>query len=383
MLDTMQQTQKLDSLGVLAGGIAHDFNNLLSGIFGYIDLARMSRSLDQTASDYLESAMRVLTRAKSLTQQLLTFAKGGAPARKSGSLEKIVKECSLFALSGSSVTCRFTTEPDLFSCEFDENQICQVIDNIVLNGQQAMPMGGTIDVTLSNCHIEAGKHKILHEGEYIRITIKDSGIGIPKEIISRIFDPFFTTKEKGHGLGLATAYSIIRKHDGSIDVESETGKGSLFQIFLPASNKVSEDRGEDAGEYLRGSGKILLMDDEEFIRETVSAMLRTLGYEPICAKDGKETLALIAQSRETGENRLAAIILDLTIPGGIGGREVVTRIREKDKDIPVIVASGYSEDPVMAQPGNYGFSGSIAKPFTVKEISRLLKKLIKNEAQEQ
>jgi two-component system cell cycle sensor histidine kinase/response regulator CckA len=231
MLDTLQQTQKLDSLGVLAGGIAHDFNNLLGGIFGYIDLARMNRNLDTTVLEYLDNAMSVLSRAKNLTQQLLTFSKGGAPVRKSGSVGKVVKTCSLFALSGSNVTCRFVIDEDLPSCEFDENQLCQVIDNIVLNAQQSMPMGGSIEVTVRSLRMRTGQHLILHEGEYVKIAVQDKGIGIPKEIMPRIFDPFFTTKSKGHGLGLATSYSIMRKHDGCIDVESEPGQGSTFTIY--------------------------------------------------------------------------------------------------------------------------------------------------------
>jgi PAS domain S-box-containing protein len=378
MQDTLQQTQKLDALGILAGGIAHDFNNLLGGIFGFIDLALLSRSIDKITTEYLDNAMRALGRARSLTRQLLTFSKGGAPMRKSGSLERVVKESALFALSGSNMTCRFTFDAGLRACEFDENQISQVIDNLVLNAQQATPMGGAIDVSVKNVRESAGGPHALAEGDYIMITVKDYGIGIPLDIMPRIFDPFFTTKQRGHGLGLATAYSIVRKHEGSIEAESVQGKGATFRIFLPASPQTPASVPREPQGTYTGSGRILIMDDEDFIRDTVSAMLRSLGHEPVCVKNSEEAIAVLAQEKATGL-AFVLIILDLTIPGGIGGKDVLARIRAIDETVPVVVASGYSEDQVMATPKDFGFTGSISKPFTVKEINALLSSLFKKE----
>jgi two-component system, cell cycle sensor histidine kinase and response regulator CckA len=378
MLETLQRSQKLDSLGILAGGIAHDFNNLLGGIFGFIDLARSDRNLNKKTSDYLDNSMRVLSRAKGLTQQLLTFSKGGEPIRKTGPVEKVVKEVSQFVLSGSNVACHFSVGPGLWNSEYDENQIGQVIDNIVINALQAMPLGGTIEVNMENCRVGQGKHHILQAGDYVRISIEDTGIGIPREIISRIFDPFFSTKQKGHGLGLATAYSIMRKHNGCIDVESEPGKGSIFHVYLPASFANAALCEPDSDRAIVAGGRILVIDDEEFIRETVSAMLDAKGYEPVCFKNGKEALAFIEKERSSG-GTFEAIICDLTIPGCLGGKEIVSIIRQSDAKTPIIVSSGYSEDPVMADPKAFGFSASIAKPFTLRELHSLLGSLMEKQ----
>lgn len=376
MVETMQRAQKLDSLGILAGGLAHDFNNLLGGIFGYIDLVLTDKDLSPKSSQYLQGATKALSRAKSLTQQLLTFAKGGVPVRKSGSLARTARESSLFALSGSAVSCKFSAQENLWNCEFDENQISQVIDNIVRNAQQSMPMGGTIDVSVSNCLIENDDHAVLKRGKHLRICIRDYGIGMPREIISKIFDPFFTTKHTGRGLGLSTSYSIIHKHDGCIEVESEPGKGTLFSIYLPATESKQEES-EKTGYIMpaKGSGKVLIMDDEEFMRTTYAAMLERLGYEATCVTGGSEALAAFADSRETGKE-FAAIILDLTIPGGIGGKEVAAQIRKIDQMVPVIVASGYCDDPVMAKPADFGFTRSLAKPFSLNELSQTMHELL-------
>lgn len=378
MIDTIQQTQKLDSLGILAGGIAHDFNNLLGGIFGYIDLALTAATINPEIAENLESAMGVITRAKGLTQQLLTFAKGGSPIRKVGQIAKTVKDASLFALSGSSIKCRFEAATGLFDCEYDENQIAQTVDNIVLNAQQSMPMGGTIDITVQNWIIEKGAHELLAPGKYILISVQDYGVGIPKEIQARIFDPFFTTKQKGHGLGLSTAHSIIRKHDGLIDVRSEPAKGSCFTIYLPAIDHISfsPEKASSSADF-SGSGNILIMDDEDFIRDTVATMLKRLGYTPVCVKDGTEALEVFTEARNSN-NPFTAIILDLTIPGNLGGKEVISKIREFDTTTPAIVMSGYSDDTVLGHPRKSGFNDSLAKPFTGREIGRILKELLKS-----
>ena len=369
-LETMQRAAKLDSLGVLAGGIAHDFNNLLTGIFGYVELAR-SESKEAGTIEYLEATRATMSRAKALTLQLLTFAKGGAPAQKPTSLVPFLKETVQFALSGGSVACRFSIAEDLWPCNIDKHQIAQVIDNIVINAQQAMPNGGFIVVAARKVLAEAGEYPGLASGRYVRVSIKDQGIGIPKDVLPRIFDPFYTTKTRGHGLGLATCYSIVRRHGGYIDVESEPGRGSEFHLYLPASEEVVA---ADAAAIVKheGSGRVIVADDETVVRETVRKMVESLGYSVLCARDGREAIDLYVAETKAGR-RVGAMILDLTIRGGMGGKEAVAEMRRLDRELPVFVASGYADDPVMRNPAEYGFSGSLGKPFTIVELSEMLK----------
>jgi PAS domain S-box-containing protein len=362
--------QKLDSLGVLAGGIAHDFNNLLAGIFGYIDLAR-SVSKDAETTEYLEATMGTLKRAKALSLQLLTFAKGGAPTQKAVSLAPLVHEAAQFALSGSNIACTYALPDDLWLCSIDRNQISQVIDNIVINAQQAMPNGGAIDITARNLTLAAGDHPLLAAGNYVGVSIKDCGIGIPKDVLPRVFDPFYTTKTRGHGLGLATSYSIIKRHGGSIEVESEPGKGSVFHVYLPASGSARAEE-ETAQAPHHGSGTVIVVDDEAVVRDTLRHMLGALGYRVICEEDGR---AVVERCRRTGpsEPRPVAIILDLTIPGGMGGVEAAAELRKWDPSVPLFVASGYADNSAMTDPRRHGFAGSISKPFTIAELSDLLR----------
>ena len=377
ILEAMHKAQKLDSLGILAGGIAHDFNNLLGGIFGYIDLALLDSKLPVKVREYLGDSMKVLSRAKNLTQQLLTFSKGGTPILKVGALDRAVRDAALFALSGSSVSCRFNFKENLWSCEYDENQLAQAIENVVINAQQSMPSGGVIDLYIENVVIGPETNGLISPGRYLKIAVRDYGIGMPKELIAKIFDPFFTTKQRGHGLGLSTVYSIVHKHDGFVDVDSEPGKGTTFFIYLPASKRSAEVECPLAGELLQGSGRILVMDDEEFIRNTLSTMLARLGYQAFCVNDGAAVLAEI-DAAAAREEKYDLIILDLTVAGGMGGKEAIVQIRAQDSAIPVIVASGYSDDPVLANPLHYGFSMSIAKPFTLRDLGAALNGLLKN-----
>ena len=368
--DAIQRAARLDSLGVLAGGIAHDFNNLLTGLFGYVELAR-SVSKDARAIEYLEATLATMNRARALTLQLLTFAKGGAPAQRITSLVPFIQEAVQFALSGANVSCHFSLPDDVWPCNIDKNQISQVIDNIVINAQQAMPNGGFIEISASNVFTEERQHPSLARGHYVRVSIADRGIGIPKDVIPRIFDPFYTTKTKGHGLGLATCYSIVSCHGGCIDVESEPGKGSAFHVYLPASPEAVV-AGPATIIMQKGSGRVIVVDDEEAIRTTVRRMVEALGYTVVCRKEGKEAIDLYVEEAKAGR-RFAAMILDLTIRGGMGGKETVAEIRKLDKDLPVFVASGYANDPVMRNPRQYGFTGSIGKPFTIAELSDMLK----------
>ena len=373
MEEVIQRTAKLDSLGILAGGIAHDFNNLLTGIYGYMDLAR-SASKDAQMTEYLEAMFATMKRAKALTLQLLTFSKGGFPIQKVTPLIPFIQETAQFALSGSNSSCRFLVDENLPPCNIDKNQIAQVIDNIVINAQQAMPGGGTVEITAQNLSFGENEHPSLDRGNYVKISIKDSGIGIPKESMPRIFDPFYTTKIKGHGLGLATCYSIVKRHGGCIDVESESGKGSTFHVYLPASMENIVVHTHAAVKHT-GKGVIVVADDEEVVREAFRQMLESLGYTVVCKNDGKEAIEFYIN--ETAENRrCAAMIFDLTIPGGMGGMDAVTEIRKMNKKLPVFVASGYADNFVMKSPVEYGFTASISKPFTIAELSEMLEKKV-------
>ncbi len=373
LIEQNRQLHKLESLGVLAGGIAHDFNNLMGGVFGYMEMAR-EISRDEKVTQYLSKAINTIHRAQGLTGQLLTFAKGGAPVQKIGSLFPFIEETTRFVLSGSSIACRFDVADNLSQCNFDENQIGQVIDNIVINAQQGMPLGGTIEVAAKNLTVGTN-HLVLQKGDYVKISIKDTGIGIPKEILPNIFDPFFTTKAKGHGLGLATCYSIIKRHSGTIDVESEPGKGTTFNIYLPAATEPVETKKQKALGKHTGSGRILVVDDEVVMRESIGDMLEMFGYEVILKEEGRSAIDYF--EAETKDNHpLAAILLDLTIPGGMGGRDSILEIRVLNAAVPVFALSGYAEDPVMASPGNYGFTDSLCKPFKIADLAAKLNKYL-------
>jgi signal transduction histidine kinase/CheY-like chemotaxis protein len=375
LLETAQRADKLDSLGVLAGGIAHDFNNLLSGLFGYIDLARMNLTQDPETREYLDKAFGVFSRAKDLTQQLLTFSKGGVPVKKTGLLGPRIKESATFALSGSKVGCDFNIAQDLFPCDFDENQMGQVIDNIVINAQQAMPTGGKITISACNIAVKDGEHPELKSGRYVKISIADTGTGIQPKLLKRIFDPFFTTKQKGNGLGLATCYSIMQKHEGCIEVESELDKGSTFFLFLPASNLDTIPMGVQKASHHKGSGTIVIMDDHDFIRDLAGQMLKAMGYTVLHAKGGQETLRIFSDALEA-KTPISCAILDLTIPGGMGGKEAIMELRKNYPDLPIFASSGYSDDPVLATPHDYGFTDSIKKPYLKDELAKLLEKYL-------
>ena len=370
MLKKTQNMDRLESLGLLAGGIAHDFNNLMGGVFGYIDMAR-EETRESKVTSYLSKAMNTIERARALTGQLLTFAKGGAPIQKIGHLFPFVEETAKFALSGANVSCNFDVPQDLWACNFDKNQIGQVIDNLVINAQQAMPVGGTIELSARNVSLSEKEHAILENGNYVKISIKDTGIGIIKELLAKIFDPFFTTKSKGHGLGLATCHSIINRHGGCIDVESEPGKGSTFMVYLPASTESTSAAVGHTAKTHKGIGLFLVLDDEEVMRDIIGDMLETLGYTVVCKENGKDAIDFFIA--ETDANRkFAGMIFDLTIPGGMGGKEAIAEIRKFNKDIPAFVASGYADDPVMLDPAAYGFNGALVKPFMMAQLAEML-----------
>ncbi|NUM40877.1 MAG: PAS domain S-box protein [Leptospiraceae bacterium] len=376
MQTTIQRSAKLDSLGVLAGGIAHDFNNLLSGIYGNIDLA-LENSNDKRNIAYLNKAIGTIDRAKGLTSQLLTFAKGGSPAREITQIVPFLKKTILFALSGSNVSCLFQIEEGLWNCNIEKHQIAQVFDNIVINAKQAMPFGGKIEVIAENIKIAEKKGNLEIElGEYVKISIKDYGHGMSKKTLSKIFDPYYTTKEGGHGLGLATCYSIINKHEGSIDVESEVGVGSIFHIYLPAEKSIKSEKKLQDDESKPDAGVILILEDEDTLGEIMTYMIGSLGYTVICKKDGQEIIDYF-QNDLNRDRKIKGMILDITIPGGMGGKEVIPVIRKLDQIIPVFIISGYTEDMVMTNPWGYGFTASISKPFTKRELSDILSKYVR------
>lgn len=375
MEEELLRTEKLESVGILAGGIAHDFNNLLTAIMGNITLAKMNLYSPDEAYQQLEEAEKASLRAKDLTKQLLTFSKGGKPIKKTTSIVELTKESASFALRGSNVRCEFSIPDDLWPVNVDEGQVSQVINNLIINADQSMPEGGTIKIKSENVTVTESDVLPLKEGGYVKISIKDHGIGIPKEYLPKIFDPYFTTKHKGSGLGLATAYSVIKKHDGHITAESETGIGTTFLIYLPASKENVLTKKVKDEKPLTGKGKILVMDDEEVVREVAGLMLRTIGYEVEFASDGVEAIELYKRAMESGEPFEAAI-MDLTVPGGMGGKEAIKNLLELDPNVKAIVSSGYSTDPIMSEFEQYGFKGIMAKPYQIEELSRMVSEII-------
>ena len=376
----LYHAQKMESVGILAGGIAHDFNNLLTVILGNILLAKKDVDPEDRVFNVLLEAEDASLRAKDLTQELLTFSKGGEPIKRTISISKLIKDTVNFTIRGTNVTCKFEIPDNLYNIDGDDVQITQVISNIIINADQAMLKGGTIRVRCENVTISSeNENTTLPENKnFIRISIEDHGTGMPKEQISLIFDPFFTTKEKGSGLGLATAYSIIKKHGGQITVESEVGTGSTFYIYLPAAQKkVSPKADMDVIEKpSEGSGeRILVMDDDENIRFLLSEILTSYGYMTESACDGAQAIELYKKAYESS-NQFDLVILDLTIPAGIGGKETIKELIKIDPDVKGIVSSGYSNDAIMANYRQYGFSGVISKPYRPDDLVRIVQDVL-------
>lgn len=368
----MQKSQKLESIGILAGGIAHDFNNLLTIILGNTQLSQMMIKMGRDVGKYLQKIEDGVEQATSLTQQLLTFSKGGKPVKKIGSIADLIKETANLAICGLNERCVLNITDDLWTVEVDKGQITQVLNNLIINADQAMPDGGEIYVSAENVDSDSiDSHYSLPKGKYIKISIQDQGIGIPSGQLVKIFDPYFTTKQKGSGLGLSVAYSIIEKHDGLITVNSELGVGTTFEIYLPAVESKVMDIPKKQASYLNGTGKIMVMDDEEFVREFVSDLLKGEGYQVECVKDGTEAINLYKNAADSGKP-FNVLIMDLTIPGGMGGRDAIRRIKEMDPKAKGIVSSGYSNDPIMSSYKEYGFSGVLTKPYRYDDLMKTL-----------
>jgi PAS domain S-box-containing protein len=368
--------EKLQSLGVLAGGIAHDFNNFLTGIIGNLSLAKLDMPLGHPVDRALGEMKKAALRAKDLTQQLLTFSKGGAPVKRLTRIDDLVRESAQFALRGSNVRCEFLIDDDLRPAAIDGGQIAQVVHNLMINADQAMPDGGVVAIRGQNIALAHANSYALDPGDYVQLTLRDQGTGIPKAYLKKVFDPYFTTKQKGSGLGLAVAYSIIARHDGQLTVDSTLGEGTTFTLLLPASQRAQTANRQAPEGLMTGSGCILVMDDEDFIRELVARMLPQMGYEVALAKDGQQALALYREAIEAGRP-FDAVILDLTIPGGMGGKETLRQLADVDPHVRAIVSSGYSNDPVMANHTNHGFRAAVKKPYLVQEMSRVLHNVIK------
>ncbi len=370
------KTQKLEAIGTLAGGIAHDFNNLLQGVFGYISMAKMSLDSGTKSLPMLEQAEKALHMSVNLTTQLLTFSKGGKPVKKRISLQPVIENSAKFALSGSRSDYRLKLDSDLWYVDADEGQIGQVIQNIVLNADQAMPMGGTILITAKNIR-ESQKRvpQLPGKRNYVEISITDSGSGISEEYLEKIFDPYFTTRAKGSGLGLATCYSIIKNHGGTINVLSKVGSGTTFYVYLPAIKSEKEETRAPELSSFSHKGKILVMDDDELIRNIVGDMIKALDHEVELAEHGEAAIGKYKAAMESG-SPFDIVILDLTIRGGMGGRETIERLIAINPGIKAIVSSGYSDDAVVSDFNNYGFSARLTKPYKFEELRYALNNLL-------
>ncbi len=365
--------RKLESVGILAGGIAHDFNNLLSAILGNIELASSGVAKESKVWSLLADAQKATERATKLTYQLLTFSKGGEPIKEKTSLPDLISESANFVLHGSLVSCEFSFADNLRTIHADSGQISQVVQNIILNAKDAMPHGGQILVECRNVDdLASGLLLRRHKGIFVQIAIQDTGVGISQEIMESIFDPYFTTKKEGNGLGLAICHSIIKKHGGHITVHSEPQQGTTFSIYLPATPLAAHaNTAPQKQEESVSSTKIMVMDDDLMLRNLARSQLGALGHDAVLVKDGAAAITTYQEMQES-DNPVDLVILDLTIPGGMGGKETAQKLLQLNPEAKLIVASGYSNDPVMAEYSEYGFRAAVAKPFTLKELRKAI-----------
>ena len=383
MREEAQRAQKLESVGVLAGGIAHDFNNILTAIFTNASLAKADLAPGGEPHRRLVEVERSLIRARSLTQQLLTFARGGAPVTRPSSMAELVRESARFALAGSNVLCELDASPGLWHAEADPGQISQVLQNLVINASQAMPAGGRVAITVHNTTVEQNDGvPPLAPGRYVCVVVADEGIGIPERHVTRIFDPYFTTKQAGSGLGLSVTYSIIKNHGGHIEVSSTMGEGATFRFYLPAA---SAPRPSEAAERvdpdLPGRGRLLVMDDDADVRAAIVAILVRTGYVVDAAENGEKAVEAYRDAMDADE-RYDAVLLDLTVPGAMGGREALEVLQTYDPTVRALVTSGYSNDPVMAEYRLHGFRAVVAKPFLPEELAAAVRRVLVDDAED-
>ncbi len=376
--EELVKADRLESIGVLAGGIAHDFNNILTAIIGNISLASIYAKEDEKLSKRLDNAEKASMRAQDLTRQLLTFSKGTMPLKRLASIKDLIQESVDFSLRGSNVRCDLALDHDLWSAHIDAGQISQVIHNLIINADQAMPNGGVLSIRAGNMIVDdAGSEALvsLAPGAYVKVSIQDEGCGISEDLRQKIFDPYYTTKDNGNGLGLFTAYSIIKQHEGHIDVYSVVDQGTTFSLYLPASDHIPSPSVADAPKSVSGSGNVLVMENEEELCDVIEGILLHFGYDVVFAKDGVEAIDTYQHAKGSGAP-FDAIIMDLTIPGGMGGKEAIDRLRELDPQVKAIVASGYANDPIMSDYQAHGFVGRIAKPYRTDTLNQALRDVI-------
>ncbi|MEM9445580.1 MAG: PAS domain S-box protein [Verrucomicrobiota bacterium] len=375
MAEEHEKLSRLESLGVLAGGIAHDFNNILSPILGNLSLAKSLVETDDDIYDCLDESERASIKARDLTQQLLTFAKGGAPIKRVADLKTLVEESAIFALHGANVTADFQFDDNLMAANIDQAQIGQVIQNLVINAVQSMSQGGVIKIRAKNETQVNHPHLPSLEGNYVSISVEDKGSGIDPRDLDRIYDPYFTTKSRGHGLGLATTLSIVQKHDGYLGAKSELEVGTTFTIYLPALADVCVVHNPEHVAPVRGTAKILVMDDEKSVRTVMTRLLKRLGYDVGVAPEGGIALQMYKEASENSDP-YDLVIMDLTIRAGMGGEKAIELLRTYDPHALAIVFSGYSDNPVMADYEHYGFNAAIQKPFTIQAMSRSIESVL-------
>ncbi|MEE2988469.1 MAG: ATP-binding protein [Verrucomicrobiota bacterium] len=382
--DKVFESEKPESISLLAGGIAHDLNNMLAAILGNISILRVELGEGNQYSAKLVAAEKAALQARLLTQQLLTFSKGRAPALEVTTISGIVEECAQFILRGSKVKCSIEKEDDLWHIDADKGQISQVVYNLIINANQAMPDGGVIRIRMSNLQVRHAEISALKQGDYICIEVRDEGIGISPQNIKKIFDPYFTTKTKGNGLGLASSYSIITMHKGTITAESSIGKGSIFKVYLPKtkqialakSTQVEAKKEEPANEEIhRGKGRILVMDDMEAMMTVAGEILTVLGYDVEYSTNGNEAIKAYKAAKNAG-NPFDACVFDLTVPGGMGGEEAANILIDYDPNLVAIASSGYTTSDVMSDYKNSAFKAVLPKPYRIKEMSDVLHELL-------
>jgi PAS domain S-box-containing protein len=379
--EEIAKRSRMESIGLLAGGIAHDFNNLLTAMLGNVSLAKMLVDRDGQIFELLSQAEMASTRARSLTQQLLTFAKGGKPVKCPVSLAPLLRECSGFTMSGFKVRCELELADELWDLELDKGQFGQVIQNLLLNAIQAMPKGGVVRVAAQNRAVrKESEEATLLPGKYVLITVRDQGTGIAPDNINRIFDPYYSTKETGHGLGLAICYSIIKNHHGAITVESEPGLGSTFSILLPAINHSAQATDPESAATVstkreNKEKRVLIMDDETMICQVAVAMFKSLGWVAESCHDGKAAIVNYSEALAQGQP-YDLVLMDLTIPGGMGGHETIAELLALYPDASVLASSGYTNDPIMSDFSSYGFKGVLPKPYTMEMLTKALEKLL-------
>ncbi|MBE9532355.1 MAG: PAS domain S-box protein, partial [Proteobacteria bacterium] len=367
---------RLESIAILAGGIAHDFNNILTGIMANVGMSIMLVDEGSQVSRKLQEAEKACDKAKALTHQLLTFSTGGEPVKEVILISELIRDSANMVLAGSNVKCKYTISDDLLPVEVDSGQMSQVINNLVINAIHAMPEGGTIYVEADNVELSGKSELPLSNGRYVKLTIRDDGKGISNDYLSKVFDPYFTTKEDGTGLGLATVYSIVKKHDGHVFLQSELGVGTTIHIYLPASNgQVVLEKVHETKE-LSGKGRILVMDDDRIVREVACEVLKNADFDCVGAEDGKVAVKLYKEALEAGRP-YDLVIMDLTVPGGMGGKDAMNELLKIDSSVKAVVSSGYTNDPVMADYRKYGFRGMLAKPYAIRELQGMVLDLVR------